>query len=77
MKKELSVKLIYDDFINKIILTDIEKEVLDLYIKGVSNIAMANKLSMGTATVSRIIADLKDKYDNYKKLEIEKLKLFS
>lgn len=77
MKKELSVKLIYDDFINKIILTDIEKEVLDLYIKGVSNIAMANKLSMGTATISRIIADLKDKYDNYKKLEIEKLKLFS
>ena len=76
MKKELALKLIYDDFISKITLTDNEKDVLNLYIKDTSIIAMADKLGMGTTTVSRIIADLKLKYNNYKKLEISKLEVF-
>lgn len=75
MKKELSIKQIYDDFISKVTLLDIEKEVLDLYIKDTSIVSMANELSMGTTTVSRIIADLKEKYNNYKKLEISKLEI--
>ena len=75
MKKELCVKQIYDDFINKVTLLDIEKEVLDLYIKDISIVSMADNLSMGTTTVSRIIADLKQKYNNYKKLELSKLEI--
>lgn len=75
MKKELSIKVIYDDFINKVILTDQEKEVLDLYIKDYSILKIADKTSQGTTTVSRIIAEVKEKYKNYKKLEIEKLKI--
>ena len=34
MKKELVIRQIYDDFTNKVILTDREKEVLIKYIKG-------------------------------------------
>lgn len=75
MKKELCIKLIYDDFISKTVLTEIEKEVLDLYIKDTSIVSMADKLSVGTTTISRTIALLKDKYKKYKRLEIEKLKI--
>ena len=75
MKKELCIKQIYNDFISKVILLDIEKEVLDLYIKDTSIVSIASDLSMGTTTVSRIIANLKDKYNKYKKLELSKLEI--
>ena len=77
MKKELCIKQIYDDFISKIVLTEQEKEVLDLYIRDNSILKIADKTMQGTATVSRIIFSIKEKYDNYKKLEIEKLKILN
>ena len=76
MKKELSLKQIYEDFINKVILTEQEKEVLDLYIRNYSILKISDITSQGTTTLSRIISYLKDKYKNYKKLEIERLKIF-
>ncbi len=75
MKKELSIKQIYDDFTNKVMLNDNEKEVLILYVKNNSIVAIANKTLQSTANVSRIIKDIKDKYNGYKKLELAKLKL--
>lgn len=75
MKKELANKLIYDDFINKTILSEIEKEVLIKYIKGESIVKIATDITQGTATVSRIISQLKIKYKNYKQLELTKLLL--
>ena len=75
MKKELSMKQIFDDFTSKIILNDTEKEILIMYIKNESIIKISENLSISTATVSRIIAELKQKYNNYKKLEIAKLLL--
>jgi len=75
MKKELSISQIYNDFTSKVTLTHREKEVLDKYIKDESITKMSLDLSLGTATVSRIISDIKEKYDKYKKLEIAKLML--
>lgn len=75
MKKELCLKAIYDDFINKVILTDQEKEVLDLYIRDYSILKIADETKQGTTTVSRIISEVKTKYKKYKQLEIEKLKI--
>lgn len=75
MKKELCIKQIYEDFISKTILSDAEIEVLKLYIKDYSILKIADETSQGTATVSRIIYSVKEKYNNYKKLEIEKLKI--
>lgn len=75
MKKELSVKQIFDDFVAKIILNDLEQEVLIRYIKNDSIIKISNDLAISTATTSRIIAELKEKYNNYKKLELAKLLL--
>ena len=76
MKKELSAKPIFDDFKSKVILTDLEVEVLTRYIKGNSIVKIADEVKQSTSTISRTIANLKEKYDNYKKLEIAKLMLF-
>lgn len=75
MKKELSVKQIYDDFISKTILNEIEEKILIKYIKNESIVKIADDLSVSTATISRTIAELKEKYANYKKLELAKLLL--
>ena len=76
MKKELCIKQIYDDFINKVILNDIEKQVLDLYIRNESIVKIADEILQSTSSVSRIIYQLKDKYNKYRKLEIAKLDIF-
>lgn len=73
MKKELAIKQIFDDFASKTILNDIELDVLIAYIKGDSIIKIATDTAQSTASVSRVIASLKEKYDNYKRLELAKL----
>ena len=73
MKKELSIKQIYDDFVDKIVLTDTEKEILERYIKNETITAISVNMAMGTASVSRTIAQLKVKYKLYKDLEMAKL----
>jgi len=73
MKKEMSVRQIYDDFISKTILTDDEMKVLVMYIKGDSIVKISSELNQSTATISRTIASLKEKYKRYKTLEIAKL----
>lgn len=73
MKKELAIKQIFEDFANKTILTDNELDILVRYIKNNSIVKIANDTSQSTSSVSRTIAMLKDKYSDYKKLEIAKL----
>lgn len=75
MKKELAIKQIFDDFVSKTILNDNEKDILIRYIKGDSIVKISTDTSQSTASVSRTVATLKEKYNNYKKLEIAKLKL--
>jgi transcriptional regulator len=76
MKHELSLKQIFDDFANKTIMNDDEIKVLTMYIKGDSIVKIADITAQSTSSVSRIIAELKEKYKNYKKVEIAKLKVF-
>ena len=73
MKREIANKQIYDDFMNKTVLNDNEKDVLDRYIRNHSIVKIAEDTKQSTATVSRIIANIKKKYDDYKKLELAKL----
>ena len=73
MKNDLSSKQIYDDFLLKTVLTDIEKEVLEKYVQDKSIVKIAEETLLSTSTVSRIIYELKRKYTNYKQLEIAKL----
>lgn len=77
MKKELANKIIYDDFTSKTILTENEKDILIRYIKNDSIVKIAEDTIQATSTISRTIANIKEKYDNYKKLELIKLKVLS
>lgn len=76
MIKELSSKIIYNDFKEKMFLTDEETKVLDMMLAKYSIIKMADKIGMSDRNVGRIIKDIKDKYQNYKKLELAKLDIF-
>ena len=77
MKKELAIKQIREDFINKVMLSENEIDVLERYIKKHSIVKIAEDTRQGTATVSRIIAEIKLKYEDYKELEIAKLMLLT
>ena len=77
MKKALSLDIIYNDFINKVKLSEIEKEILDRYLKSESLIKISIDVSLSYSSVSRTISNLKTKYENYKKMEIVKLTLLN
>ena len=76
MIKELSNKIIYDDFKSKIILTDDEIMILDMLIKKDSIVKISQELCMSDRNVSRIIREIKNKYNNYRKVEMAKLGIF-
>jgi len=73
LKKELSARQILEDFASKTILNQTEKEVLTRYVSNETITEISLNMSLSTASVSRIIAKLKDKYKNYKKMELAKL----
>lgn len=76
MIKELSNKIIYDDFTNKMLLTDDENNVLRMLILKYSIVKISQEINMSDRNVSRIIKNIKEKYDMYKKMEMAKLELF-
>lgn len=76
MIKELSNKIIYDDFVSKMILTDDEKEVLLMLIKKYTRVKISSETCLSERSVARIIKELKEKYDNYKKTELAKCEIF-
>ena len=77
MRKTLSMDVIYNDFINKVKLSELEKDILDRYLRNESLVKISMDVSLSYSSVSRIISNLKVKYDNYKQLEIVKLTLLS
>lgn len=70
MKKDLSIKQIYDDFILKVTLDEDEIKVLDMYIKNYSYVQMSLALNISERNISRIVNRLKEKYAIYKNLEV-------
>lgn len=76
MIRELSNKIIYEDFKSKMTLTDDERKILDMLIIKCSIVKIAQEVSMSDRNVSRIIKDIKIKYNDYRKLELAKLDIF-
>lgn len=76
MIRELSNKIIYNDFISKVILTNDETTVLNMLILKYSIIKISQEINMSDRNVSRIIKDLKEKYYMYKKIELARLEVF-
>ena len=75
MRIELANKQIFNDFTNKTILNDNEIDILIRYIKKESIIKMSEETNQSTASISRIIAKIKIKYEDYKKTELAKMML--
>lgn len=73
MKRELSNKIIFNDFVNKTILNEAEQEILLRYIKNESIVQISEAMAQSTSSISRTIAQIKEKYCDYKKLEVSKL----
>lgn len=76
MKTELAVKQIYEDFILKVTLDNDEKQVLDMFLKNYSYIKIGDNIGMSDRNVGRVMRTVKQKYENYRKLEVSKLELF-
>ena len=75
MIKELSNKIIYDDFVYKTQLTEDEIKVLDMLILKYSIVKMARELCVCERNVSKYIKSIKEKYKIYKELEIVRLNI--
>lgn len=75
MKKDLSIKQIYDDFILKVTLDEDEIKVLDMYIKNYSYVQMSLALNISERNIIRIVNRLKEKYAIYKNLEVSRLNM--
>jgi DNA-binding NarL/FixJ family response regulator len=73
MFKELSNKVIYDDFKNKMVLTDDEIQLLDMLLLKYSMTKISYKMCMSDRNLSRIKKSIKEKYNIYKTLELAKL----
>lgn len=76
MKTELAIKQIYEDFISKVMLDNDERQVLDMFLKNYSYIKIGDTIGMSDRNVGRIMRIVKQKYENYRKLEVSKLELF-
>ena len=77
MIKELCNKMIYNDFLSKVVLTDEEKKILDMLLVRYTLVKISQEIGMSDRNVSRVVKSLKDKYEMYKKLEIAKLSILS
>lgn len=76
MIRELSCKLIYDEFVVKEKLTSEEIKILDMMLNHYTIVKISHLSCMSTAVVSRYIRKIKDKYNDYKKIELSKLEIF-
>lgn len=77
MRKTLSLDIIYNDFISKVKLSNCEKDILDRYLKNESLVKISMDVSLSYSSVSRIISNLKSKYENYRQLEMVKTQLLN
>lgn len=73
MVKALSNQIVYEDFIKKTVLTEEEQKILDMLLKRYSIVKISQEVCMSDRNVSRIIKTLKEKYNNYKNMELAKI----
>ena len=62
-------KFLYDRFCELAMLSDFEKEVLEGRIRGMSIVEQSIKHNTSTASISRTINRLKEKYDDVQKFD--------
>lgn len=72
MLEKLKVKDIYDDFLNKVTLTERQKQILNLSIQGKSPIQISMDINYSERIVHSELHKLRSLFNNYKRMEIQK-----
>lgn len=73
MIEKLKVKALYDDFINKVHLTDEQIRILNMMINKDTIVKMSLEIGVSQRTINYEIKKIKELYNNYLQLEIIKM----
>ena len=73
MVEKLRIKALYDDFVNKVNLTDEQKRILNMMLNRDTIIKISLEIGVSERTVKYEIKKIKDLYNNYLQMEITKM----
>ena len=73
MVEKLKVKVLYDDFISKVTLTNEQKRILDMMINKDTIVKMSLEIGVSQRTINYEIKKIKELYNNYLQIEISKM----
>lgn len=73
MIENLRIKIIYDDFISKVKLTEEQRKILDMLINKDKIVKIAIEMGMSQRTVSYEISKIKKAYKKYLETEVTRL----
>ena len=73
MVEKLRIKALYDDFVNKVKLTEEQKHILDMMINKDKIIKMSLEIGVSERTIKYEIKKIKQLYNNYLQMEISKM----
>ncbi len=73
MVEKLRIKALYDDFVNKVKLTEEQKRILDMMINKDKIIKMSLEIGVSERTIKYEIKKIKELYNNYLQMEITKM----
>lgn len=75
MLHKLRVKVIYEDFISKVNLTDEQIKILNMLLNKDTYVKISMELGMSERTLGYEVRKIKNLYDNYVALEKSKLEV--
>ena len=73
MIEKLKIKALYNDFVNKVNLTDEQKRILNMMINKDSIVKMSMEIGVSQRTISAETKKIKELYSNYLQMEITKM----
>lgn len=73
MVEKLRIKALYDDFVNKVKLTEEQKRILDMMINKDKIVKMSLEIGVSERTIKYEIKKIKSLYNNYLQMEISKM----
>lgn len=73
MVEKLRIKALYDDFVNKVKLTDEQKRILDMMLNRDTIVKISLEIGVSQRTINYEVKKIKKLYNNYLQMEISKM----
>ncbi len=73
MVEKLRIKAIYDDFVDKVKLTDEQKRILNMMLNRDTIVKMSLEIGVSERTIKYETKKIKNLYNNYLQMEISKM----